>query len=170
MDVNYDKAIKNYILEQVTLVHIHRFDPGEVQFADALVSSAVVWFKKAPPPQGHAVQFTFGGSLSTPKRSSLIPVEALRHEAKWTRFPLSPPKTRSYVPVLVDFFSIKRGLATGDNSYFILNTEQIAEHHLPTEVFRPILPSPRYITTDEIMADTQGYPLVDRQLDRKSVV
>ena len=164
MGVNYGKAVKNYLLERVTLLHIHRFDPDEVQFADALVSSAVVWFKKAPPPPGHAVQFTFGGSLSTPQRSSLIPVEALQHEAKWTRFPLSPPQTRAYVPVLADFFSIKRGLATGDNSYFILNTAQIAAHHLPMEMFRPILPSPRYITTDEIMADTQGYPLVDRQL------
>ena len=164
MDVNYGQAIKNYLLERVTLLHIHRFDPGEVQFADALVSSAIVWFKKAPPPKDHEVQFTFGGSLSKPKRSSVIPIETLRHEAKWTRFPLSPPKKRSHAPILADFFSIKHGLATGDNSYFILSKEQIAEHNLPKEVFRPILPSPRYITTDEIIADKQGNPLIDRQL------
>ena len=46
MDVNYGKAVKAYLLEKVTLLHIHRFDPNEVQFGDALVSSAVVWFKK----------------------------------------------------------------------------------------------------------------------------
>jgi hypothetical protein len=110
------------------------------------------------------VQFTFGGSLTKPKQSSNIQAETLRHEAKWTRFPLSPPKKRSHAPILADFFSIKRGLATGDNRYFILSEAQIVEHNLPKEVFRPILPSPRYIPTDEIIADKQGNPLIDRQL------
>ena len=52
MDVNYGQIVKRYLLDRVTLLHIHRFDPNDVQFADALVSSAVVWFRKAPPPQG----------------------------------------------------------------------------------------------------------------------
>lgn len=46
MDVNYGKGVKYYLLSRVTLLHIHRFDPNDVQFADALVSSAVVWFRK----------------------------------------------------------------------------------------------------------------------------
>jgi len=45
MDVNYGKAIKDYLLNEVTLLQIHRFDPNDVQFDDALVSSSVVWFK-----------------------------------------------------------------------------------------------------------------------------
>ena len=48
MDVNYGKAVKHYLLSRVTLLHIHRFDPNDVQFADALVSSAVVWFRNKP--------------------------------------------------------------------------------------------------------------------------
>ena len=40
MDVNYGRAIKEYLLNQVTLLRIHRFDPSDVQFNDALVSSA----------------------------------------------------------------------------------------------------------------------------------
>lgn len=47
MDVNYGKALKAYLLREVTLLHIHRFEPNNVQFDDALVSSAVVWFKNA---------------------------------------------------------------------------------------------------------------------------
>ena len=50
MDVNYGQPLKTYLLDQVTLLRIHRFDPMDVQFQDALVSSAVVWFKKTPPP------------------------------------------------------------------------------------------------------------------------
>ncbi len=38
MDVKYGVAVKRYLLNQVTLLRIHRFDPEDVQFADALVS------------------------------------------------------------------------------------------------------------------------------------
>lgn len=50
MDVNYGASVKRYLLDKVTLLHIHRFDPKEVQFGDALVSSAVVWFSKRSRP------------------------------------------------------------------------------------------------------------------------
>ena len=50
MDVNYGASLKRYLLGNVTLQHIHRFDPNEVQFGDALVSSSVVWFTKDEPP------------------------------------------------------------------------------------------------------------------------
>lgn len=71
MDVNYGRAIKRYLLDKVTLLHIHRFDPNDVQFADALVSSAIVWFRKSPPPNNHSIKFTFGGSLF-PQRYRVI--------------------------------------------------------------------------------------------------
>jgi len=66
MDVNYGQAIKQYLLDSVTLLHIHRFDPADVQFADALVSSAIVCFRNTPPPADHCVVFTFGGRLTAP--------------------------------------------------------------------------------------------------------
>ena len=66
MDVNYGLAIKWYLLNRVTLLHIHRFDPGDLQFADALVSSAIVCFRNTAPPADHSVIFTFGGTLGAP--------------------------------------------------------------------------------------------------------
>jgi hypothetical protein len=77
MDVNYGQAVKRYLLNRTTLLHIHRFDPNDVQFADALVSSAVVWFRKSPPPKDHTVTFSFGGSLFDPNVSRAVPVAAL---------------------------------------------------------------------------------------------
>src|SRR5207302_6159457 len=50
MDVNYGQAVKRYLTEDVKLVHIHRFCPADVQFSDALVSSAVVVFEKTLRP------------------------------------------------------------------------------------------------------------------------
>lgn len=164
MDVNYGQAVKRYLLERVTLLHIHRFDPNDVQFADALVSSTVVWFRNAPPPKKHDVMFTFGGSLEQPKLSKMVSARALANEKKWTRFPVSGVRPKLTLPTIADFFRIKRGLATGDNGYFILSAEEIAERKLPKQCFRPILPSPRYLPDDEIAADHHGNPLLDRRL------
>ncbi len=66
MDVNYGQAIKDYLLTEVTLLQIHRFDPNDVQFDDALVSSAVVWFKNKKPEKNHKVKFTYGATIDNP--------------------------------------------------------------------------------------------------------
>jgi hypothetical protein len=164
MDVNYGQAVKRYLLDRVTLLHIHRFDPNDAQFADALVSSAVVWFKNEAPPTDHEVKFTFGGTLFQPKLSRLVSTRALALEPKWSRFPVADIRSQNGATTLGDFFQIKRGLATGDNHYFILNEEEIDARGLPREVFTPILPSPRYLQQNEVRARKDGSPDIDRRL------
>ncbi len=166
MDVNYGKQVKQYLLEHVTLLRVHRFNPDEVQFADALVSSAVVWFRKEKPPVGYQVEFSYGGTLTKPEVSERIPTNELRQEVKWTKF----SKTSSGFPdagqkaKLSALFNIKRGIATGANKFFILTAEQISTYRLPGEFLVPILPSPRYLTANEIEADDNGNPILNPQL------
>lgn len=164
MDVNYGQVVKQYLLSRVTLLRIHRFDPNDAQFADALVSSSVVWFRNTPPLPGHCVTFSYGGTLTSPKISRQIPAAELVQESKWTRFPLSEIRSRKVVPTIADFFQIKRGIATGDNGFFILDEEGIADRGLPMELFRPILPSPRYLPEDEVCSDKYGNPQAGRRL------
>ncbi len=83
-------------------------------------------------------------------------VVSTSNESKWTRFPAAGVRSRSGIATISDFFQIKRGLATGHNRYFILSEEEIKSRGLPMETFSPILPSPRYVTEDEVMADRQG--------------
>jgi hypothetical protein len=164
MDVNYGQAVKDYLLQRVTLLRIHRYDPHDTQFEDALVSSAVVWFKNAPPPSDHDVSFTVGGTLSDPAWSRLIPLDTLARSPKWTPFFLAERshQSESEMPRLSDFFDIKRGLATGANSFFVLDAEQVDHYRLPTEFLVPILPSPRFLTSEIIDADEAGQPLLGR--------
>ena len=164
MDVNYGEAVKRYLLDKVTLLRIHRFNPKNTQFDDALVSSAVVWFRNDPPAGDHLVEFTLGDSLLTPALSRAVAALALRREPKWTRFPVSEIRQETIRYQLSDFFTIKRGIATGDNKFFILTRDQIEALKLPWEVFRPILPSPRYIADNEVKADNDGVPVLQRQL------
>jgi hypothetical protein len=164
MDVNYGRVLKEYLLRDVTLLHIHRFDPTDVQFDDALVSSAVVWIKNEKPPADHCVKFSYGGSLASPATIKEIPARVLKPDDKWTRFPKHDPTADHEGYRLSDLFAIKRGLATGNNSFFILDEARIKELGLPEKFLRAILPSSRYIKDDEIQADADGVPLLEKRL------
>lgn len=166
MDVNYGNALKQYLLERVTLLRIHRFDPNEVQFGDALVSSAVVWLRNEPAAPGHRVDFTYGGSLSHPKAVSQVPADTLRQERKWSKFPLAKGKVAAAPAgsTLSDLFTIKRGLVTGANGFFILSAEKARATGVPREFLTPILPSPRHLPRDRVHADARGDPVLDQPL------
>lgn len=164
MDVNYGQTVKEYLLNEVTLLQIHRFDPNDVQFDDALVSSAVVWFKNKKPRKNHKIKFSYGGTIDKPAYEKEVNLSTLVIEKKWTRFPLSDERKETDSPKLKDFFSVKRGIATGDNKFFVLTREQIENRGLPLKQFRPILPSPRYLDATEVKADKDGYPDIDNQL------
>lgn len=164
MDVNYGKAIKEYLLNDVHLLKIHRYDENSSQFNDALVSSCVVWFKNEVRKDDYTIDFTYGGSHESPKFQKIIKRSELSVERKWTRFPeKSVRNDEESNSTIGDFFTIKRGLATGDNTFFILTADKINELGLKKEFFKPILPSPRYLKTDYIEADEIGNPKIDKQ-------
>ncbi|MBK9748504.1 MAG: class I SAM-dependent methyltransferase [Chloroflexi bacterium] len=165
MDVKYGSAVRQYLTSQVTLLDIHRFDPEDVQFDDALVSSVIVWFRNRKPRPGHEVRFSLGGSIDTPRLHQNVLLDTLSQEQKWTRFPKRPARVANSDGFRFrDLFEIKRGIATGANDFFIVDAEQIHQHELPSMFLTPILPSPRYLESDEVLADPNGNPLLKRQL------
>ena len=164
MDVGYGQAVKRYLLDHVETLRIHRFDPAEVQFEDALVSSCVVWFRKVKPSSNHAIAFSYGGSIESPNCERLIPADELRREHKWTRFPAKTPRPTIAKVRLGDFFTIKRGIATGANGYFIMTRQQAEERELPPASLRPILPGPRHLELDEVLAEPDGSPRTEPRL------
>ncbi|MBD0865098.1 MAG: SAM-dependent DNA methyltransferase [Rhodobacteraceae bacterium] len=164
MGTNYGKMLRRYLLDKVTLLQIHRYDPQDAQFADAIVSSAVVWIRHTPPPKGHKVVFTYGGTLTAPTLFREVAILELKHEQKWTRYPHAEQATRQGSLTLGELFEVKRGLATGDNSFFIMDRADIEERGLPIECFRPVLPGSRYLPDNEILADETGLPQIDKQL------
>lgn len=162
MDVNYGRKVKEFLLERVSLHRIHLCDPNNVQFEDALVSSAIVFFTNALPSLEHEVEFTFGGSLAKPELSNTIKHAELSQASKWTGL----ARGRSQLAgnhngiTVGDFFTIKRGIATGCNAFFVLTPNQVKESELPKKFLKPILPSPKQLETDEIKADANGDPMI----------
>jgi adenine-specific DNA-methyltransferase len=164
MDVNYGQGLKRYFTQHVKLLHIHRFSPDEVQFDDALVSSAIVVYVKTPPPPQHCVRFTLGGSLLRPKLGQRVSLQRLAKSRKWSTYP-QIDQNDGHEPVhrmtLGDLFRIKRGLATGANDFFIVPRERAKQWSTAEQFFKPILPSPRRLTTEVIEAEPDGYPRVE---------
>lgn len=169
MDVNYGHVLKHYLTDRLMLIRVHRFDPEDVQFADALVSSVVLVLRKVLPPPDHRVEFTFGGTIMRPQARDCIPLEQLRHARKWAVYPGHPRNDRqiasvSNTPTLGTLFRIQRGIATGNNKFFILERREAERRALPKCYLRPILPGPRLLKTTVIDADHDGYPLIEPQL------
>lgn len=164
MDVNYGVTLRRYLTERVTLLHIHRFCPTDVQFTDALVSSAVVVFRKSPPPAGHTARFSLAGPIADPQAEAQVSLDTLRHCRKWTQFPAATTVMDTGEPTFGDIFAIKRGLATGSNSFFILTEQEIKERHVPRQFAKPILPGPRHLAGDIVDALPNGAPDVSPRL------
>lgn len=166
MDVNYGGKVKEYLLNQVTLLRVHRFSPNDLQFANVLVSTSVIWIKNTQPVCGYSVEFTYEGSISKPSFSHTVSTKTLQKSSKWNRgFILDTQETSIKSEIkLSDLFQIKRGVATGANNFFILTPEQISQLRIPNELLTPILPSPRYLVNAEIFADKQGNPDFQRKL------
>ncbi|MBL8851712.1 MAG: Eco57I restriction-modification methylase domain-containing protein [Planctomycetaceae bacterium] len=171
MDVNYGAALKEFLATRVTLERVHRFDPSETQFGDALVSSVVLLFRKSTPTACHVVKFTRGGSIEKPRLTQQVSPDDLRSVPKWTVYP-SRTGGRGWTErsegspgwALGDLFQIRRGIATGCNRFFILERKEAQRRGLPDDCLRPILPSPRLLKTTAIDSDADGYPLLDPQL------
>ena len=164
MDVKYGEVVKRYLIEQVSLRHIHRFDAEALQFDDALVSSTVLVFQNRKPEQEGEVTFSLGDTLKAPRTCARICQRQLAQVSKWTSL---PSKSMQYAArdvhqlnrttTIGDLFEIRRGLATGANPFFILCRDVAGDKGLPEQFLRPILPSPRYLKSEKIFADRDGF-------------
>jgi hypothetical protein len=94
MDVNYGQAIRRYLTQHVSLLHNHRFAPADVQFADALVSSAVVVYAKTLPPPSHAARFTSAAVCCARKSNSAFPSRSCGRPANGRATPSRPVRAR----------------------------------------------------------------------------
>jgi len=155
--VNYGKALRDYFLNHVTLLRIHRFDPADVQFEDALVSSCVVTYAKIRPQGRYTFEYTFGGTLEEPSRTETVPSDDPSLLGKWNFNGQSSSDDADAVS-FGDLFDIKRGIATGANGFFIIDDSSVKEHHLPRSCLTPILPSPRNLKATLIESDREGVP------------
>jgi adenine-specific DNA-methyltransferase len=158
--VNYGRVLRDYLTSKVTLLSVHHFNPDDVQFDDALVSSCIVTYRKTRPSTGALCEVSYGGDYLAPQEQRTVPITELRMLNKWTMAHFDDDGPSSDIPRIKDLFSVRRGIATGANDFFIIDRETVDQFDIPRIFLKPILPSPRYLDDPIIHATSDGLPTV----------
>lgn len=170
MSVNYGSAIRNYLTTLVQVKRIHQYSIETSKFEDALVSSAVVIFSNEVPKDDQKVCLTYGGSIDNPDNISEVSNKELFETDKWVGlFRRDGTARKEYnkevsKSVIGDFFTVKRGIATGNNDFFIMPWSKAKSLNIPSECYKFVLPSSKKITSDIIEAGEEGEPLIEEIL------
>lgn len=164
MQTAYGAAMREYLTEKVELVRVHRFNHDDPQFETAHVLPAVIAFRNRPPSAKHVVVLTVGGTLYKPAKRTTVYVNELRKDNTWS-IPRRVTKGRTRTTLQIgDLFTVRRGIATGANDFFILRREYARELGIPEVALRPILPKARTLSSDIVNREPDGYPCVNPQL------
>lgn len=158
LDVGYGKAVKEFLATHLTLLRIHRFPTRGSLFDGALVTSVVVFCRATPPAEATVCHFTEGSDIEAPLSNMAVPLSQLRPERKWSAFFAGTAATDNG-PTIGHYFRVKRGMVTGDNSFFLLTDDAVARYSIPVEFVRPLLPPPRRLTVGDRLDVTQSEPL-----------
>lgn len=164
LDVNYGLAIKYYLANHTSILKVHTFKAEDTQFSDALVTSTVVVFQNAKPDERHTVVFAKGGSLDSPNEEAKIGQAQLDPSQKWSKLASGVLVQKEARLRFGDVFEIKRGIATGSNSFFVISKTKAKQRKIPSEFLRPILPSSRYVDNLVIESQDDGSPVGEKEL------
>ncbi|MBB5082621.1 Eco57I restriction-modification methylase domain-containing protein [Nonomuraea endophytica] len=157
LEADYARSVRTYLWNEAErLVEIHLFPDSEIVFPGAQVSAMLlfvgpragreqalrIWeakrvsgvFKAEPSIE----IFRAGGEPATLMPSSLTP-------------PVDPINGTTEHIALKDIASVRRGVATGNNKFFLLTDEQINE--LPTWTYAPAIARIREIQSDDFSAE-----------------
>jgi len=170
LQARYGMAIRKYLTENVQLIQLHVYNEEKLQFDDTLISTTIIVFRKAIPSNSQMVKVSFGDSVSNPLFSKEILLDDLKKELKnWrsmivnTQINAGQEKFGS-VLTFSDLFEVKRGLATGANSFFVMDRDKAKKKGIPEEALKPLLPKARYLQSQIVNAKEDGYPDIEKQL------
>lgn len=164
MQTTYGKALRFYLSRKVNLLRIHQFGSKKPQFENAETLPCLVVFRNdVPKPNSRAV-FTSGDSLEFPESTYDTYLNNLDPENRWSIQPKSVRLRDSSSVRLGDLFSVRRGIATGANDFFILDSKTVEVLELPRSFIKAILPKAKSLESDVIEAAPDGTPNIQKQL------
>jgi len=164
MQTGYGKALRFYFSRTVQLLRIHQFDATNPQFENAEVLPCVVVFRNLAPSVEDVAVFSEGGTLSNPLHAETAKLSLLDPEVKWSiRSRPSVARDDTFVR-LGALFSVRRGIATGANKYFVMERAKAKELGIPPIAIKPILPKAMLLGSDVVKRKKDGYPDVHPQM------
>lgn len=167
MQSKYGETVRRYLLNSVQLIRIHAYNEEVMQFENTLISTSIVVFKKTKEKNDEKVLFSSGDSVDHPMNSRYLTREELnKYLDNWRVLFNNAVLSDMMIGQIKfgDLFEIKRGVATGANSFFVMTREEAKQRHIPDIALRPLIPKARYLKSLVIEAKEDGYPDVEPQL------
>jgi adenine-specific DNA-methyltransferase len=145
LDVRYGAALKETLLDSCDLDEVLVLEMDELAFDGVLTTSAItVATKRAKPSR--RFRLTEGRMNGNVERVRSVELESdiAAPSLPWT--PLLPSRVERIAPLiegrtarLGDFARVRRGIATGDNSYFCLTQAEVDEFGIEPEYLVPVV-------------------------------
>lgn len=169
LHTKYAKAVREYLTKNVQLLRLHIYNEKAVQFEKANIATTVVAFRNSVPNAQTAVKITWGNSMEQPLLTAELLLSDFRDSIhNWRNLVFDTFQKRDFRDrseiKFSDLFDVKRGLATGANSFFVIKREKAEKYGIPAVALKPILPKARYLHSSIIRDRGDGYPDVDPQL------
>ena len=145
LDVRYGRALKEVLLAQCDIDEVLVLEMDELAFEGVLTTSAVtIATKRATPSRRlRLVEATLNGAVERGRAVDIDAAEA-NPVVPWT--PLLPSRAERIGPLLRgrsaklgDYCRVRRGIATGDNSFFALSQAKIDEWGIEDRYLVPLV-------------------------------
>jgi adenine-specific DNA-methyltransferase len=159
LDVNYGRAVKALLLDRATVEGMVVLDTEHLFFNGVITTAAITLIRKGSPtreatrivhvPRELAPADQVLAALAGEQTSLKVNELQFAPNMKWSRpaQPKRPGAKRSTV-VLSEIARVRRGVATGCNSFFVLSEARRLDLNLPLSALKSCLASPKLVHGD----------------------
>lgn len=146
--------LRRYLTSSVSLKSLHWFPAETMPVSGVRSNFVIVTFRKDAPRATDYVEYTRGDSPSHSVLSGSVPLARLGETAEvgWSRVITGGLSTHTTAgtelasgETIATFFTVRRGLATGDNRVMVLSPEVYSALGSPREFVLPVVPRARHI-------------------------
>lgn len=152
LDVNYGVGLKQILKERTTIEEIMLFDRDALAFEGVMTTSAITVAKNTPAPSCHFVSFKEAEMSNAEEVTTARPNRRRQSELdstnSWsTCFGDREDALNALVNDrprrLSDYLRIRRGIATGDNKFFVVPQSVVDKWEIEQEFLLPVITSAR---------------------------
>lgn len=160
LDVRYGAAIKAALLDACEIDDVLVLEMDELAFDGVLTTSAITVATKTPKPSRRysLTEAKLNGGVER-GRSVELTAEAAPAYLPWT--PFLPSRAERIVPLikgrtarLGDYARVRRGIATGDNSFFCLTQAEVDEWGIESEYLVPVVLGAKDLPAQGVLDDS----------------
>lgn len=154
LDVRYGQAVKEALLDRCEIDEILVLEMDELAFEGVLTTSAITIATKreSPSRRFRLVEGRLNGSIERGREVEL-PADVAPAALPWT--PLLPSRVERIAPLLDgrtaklgDYCRVRRGIATGDNSFFAMTRAEVEEWDIEERFLVPVVLGSKDLPTE----------------------